>query len=61
MDLFFDSNMLNHLLKTNGRRDRRFKFVIFLVWSALIVNSWLAVNSLASGWLNPIFDVPGFV
>ena len=61
MDLFFDSNMLNHLLKTNGRRDRRFKFVIFLVWSALIVNSWLAVNSLASGWLNSIFDVPGFV
>ena len=61
MDLFFDSNMLNHLLKTNGRRDRRFKFVIFLVWSALIVNSWLVVNSLASAWLNLIFDVPGFV
>ena len=61
MDLFFDSNMLNHSLKTNGRRDRRFKFVIFLVWSALIVNSWLVVNSLASGWLNLIFDVPGFV
>ena len=39
----FDSNMANPLLKTKGRRDRRFNVVIFMVWSALIVGRWLVV------------------
>ena len=42
-DLFFDSDLVNPLLKTNGRRDRRFNFVIFVVWNALIVDSDLVV------------------
>ena len=43
MDLFFDSDMVNHLIKTNARGDRRFNFVIFVVWSAIIVGRWLVV------------------
>ena len=43
MDLFFDSDMVNHLIKTNARRDRRFNFVIFVVWTAIIVDRWLVV------------------
>ena len=39
----FDSDMANPLLKTKGRRDRRFNVVIFMVWSALIVGRWLVV------------------
>ena len=39
--LFFDSDMTNPLLKTNGRRDRRFNFVSFVIWGALIVGRWL--------------------
>ena len=42
-DLFFDSDLVNPLLKTNGRRDRGFSLVIFVVWSALIVDRWLVV------------------
>ena len=38
MDLFFDSDMVNCLLRSSERRDRRFNFVIFAVWRALIVN-----------------------
>ena len=30
MDLFFDSDMVNPLLKTIGRRDRRFNCVILV-------------------------------
>ena len=37
MDLFFNSDMLNPLLETNRKRDKRFNFVTFVVWSALIV------------------------
>ena len=44
MDLFFDSDMMNPLLKTNGGRDRRFNFVIFVVWSALIVGRLVVVT-----------------
>ena len=37
MDLLFNSDIVNLLLKTNMGRDRRPNFVIFVVWSALIV------------------------
>ena len=37
MDLLFDSDVVNPLLKTNGRRDRRFNFIL-VIWSALIVD-----------------------
>ena len=42
MGFFFDSDMVNPLLKTNGRRDR-FNFVIFVVLSDLIVDRGLVV------------------
>ena len=43
MDLFSDSDMVNPLLKTNERRDRRLNFVIFVVSSALIIDKWWVV------------------
>ena len=44
--LLFYSDMVNPLLKTNRRRDRRV-FFFFVVWSALIVDRWwLKVKSL---------------
>ena len=51
MDLFFDSDMVNHLIKTNARRDRRFNFVIFVVWTAIIVDRWFGVKILVSAQL----------
>ena len=43
MNLFVNSYMMNSLLKTSGRRGRRLNFVIFVVFSALIVDRWLVV------------------
>ena len=43
IDLFFDSDMVNTLLKTNARRDRQLNYVIFVVWSAIIVGRRLVV------------------
>ena len=61
--LFFDSDMVNPLLKTNARRDRRFNFFIFVVWSALIFRRWLMVawGKKSSFGLTEIFSVPGLV
>ena len=44
MNLFFNSDIANLLLKANGRRDKRHNFVIFIVWSILIVGAWLVVE-----------------
>ena len=41
MDMLFNSDAVNRLLKTNGGRDRRPNLVIFLVWSGLIVGGWV--------------------
>ena len=38
MYLLFNSDLVNFLLKTNGERDRWPNFVMFVVWSALIVS-----------------------
>ena len=43
MDLLFNSDIVNLLLKTNGGRYRRPNFNIFEVWSALLVDRWVAV------------------
>ena len=43
MDLLLNSDIVNLLLKTNMGRDRRPNFVIFVVWSALIVGRWVVV------------------
>ena len=43
MDLLFNSDIVNHLLKINGGRNRKPNFVIFVIWSALIVGRWLVV------------------
>ena len=43
MDMLFNSDAVNRLLKTNGGRDRRPNFVIFLVWSGLIFGGWMVV------------------
>ena len=43
MDLLYNSDIVNLLLKTNLGRDRRPKFVVFVVCSALIVGRWVVV------------------
>ena len=49
MNLLFNSDVVNLLLKRNGGRDRRPNFVIvvfitiFVDWSALIVKGWVVV------------------
>ena len=43
MNLIFNSDIMKLLLKTNGGRDRRSNFVIFVVWSVLIVGRWVVV------------------
>ena len=41
MDLLSNSDIMILLLKTNGGRDRRPNFVIFLIWRALmLVAGW---------------------
>ena len=43
--LLSNSDIMNHLLKTTGRgRDRKTNFVIFVVWSTLIVDGWVMVT-----------------
>ena len=43
MDLLFNSDIGNLLIKANGGRDRRPNFVIFVIWTALIVGGWVVV------------------
>ena len=43
MNLLINSDIVNILLKTNEERDRWSKFVIFVVWRALIINGWVVV------------------
>ena len=44
MNLLFDFDVVNLLLKNNGGRDRRLNFVNFVVWSALNIDSWVLVG-----------------
>ena len=37
MDLLFNLDIVNLLVKTNGGRDRGPNFVIFVVWGTLMV------------------------
>ena len=55
MDLAFNSDKVNLLLKTNGAggRDRRPNFVIFVVWSVLIVGWWVVVAWSRNFYLGP--------
>ena len=43
INFLFNSDIANLLLKTNEGRDRRSYFVIFVVWSALIVGGCVVV------------------
>ena len=42
ISLLFNSDILNFMLKTDGGRTRKPNFVIFVVWSALIVGVWVS-------------------
>ena len=49
MNLLLDSDIINLLLKTNGGKCRKPHFVIFVIWSALIVCGcwwWLGAEDL---------------
>ena len=60
MDLLFNSDIVNLLLKTNMGRDRRPNFVIFVVWSALIVSRWVVVAWSRKSCLGPA-EISSFV
>ena len=53
------------LLKTKWGRERRLNFVIFVVWSALIVRGWVVVGWSRKSCLEPaeisFFCVPGLI
>ena len=53
MDLLFNSDIVNLLLKTNGGRHRKPNFVIFVVWSAVIVDGWIVVAWSRKSCLGP--------
>ena len=40
-DFLFNVDMVNHLGKSNGGRDRTPYFVIFVVWIPLFVGGWV--------------------
>ena len=60
MDLLFNSDIVNLLLKTNMGRDRRPNFVIFVVWSARIVGRWVVVAWSRKSCLGPA-EISSFV
>ena len=60
MDLLFNSDIVNLLLKTNEGRDRRTNFVTFVVWSALIVGEWVVVARSRKSCLGPA-EISSFV
>ena len=50
---FFNSDILNFVLKTDGDTDRRPYFVIFAFWSALIISGWGVLNRNRKSYLMP--------
>ena len=51
-DLLFNVDILNPLLKNNGR-DRRLSVGIFVVWGALIVGEFVVVTWARRSYLGP--------
>ena len=43
MNFLFNFDILHLLLKTNGGTERRYNFVIFVIWNTLIVIGYLVV------------------
>ena len=60
MDLLFNSDIANLLIKANGGRDRRPNFVIFVIWTALIVGGWVVVAWSRKSCLGPA-EISSFV
>ena len=60
MDLLFNSDIGNLLIKANGVRDRRPNFVIFVIWTALIVGGWVVVAWSRKSCLGPA-EISSFV
>ena len=60
MDLLFNSDIGNLLIKANGGRDRRPNFVIFEIWTALIVGGWVVVAWSRKSCLGPA-EISSFV
>ena len=65
MNFFLNSDIVIILLKTKWGRERRLNFVIFVVWSALIVRGWVVVGWSRKSCLGPaeisFFCVPGLI
>ena len=66
MNLLFNSDKVNLLFKNSGGRDRRSNFVIFVVWSALIVGGWVVLtwskkSCLGLAEISPAFCVSGLI
>ena len=60
MDLLFNSDIVSLLLKTNGVRKRKPNLIIFVIWSALIVDRWLVVAWNRMSCLGPA-EISSFV
>ena len=65
MDLLFNPDIVNLLLKTNGGRDKRPNSFTFVVWSTLIVGGLVVVKQGRRSCLGPAENtcsrVPGFI
>ena len=53
MYLLLNCDIVNFLLKTNLGKNRRPNFVIFVVWSALVVGWWVLVTWSRKSCLEP--------
>ena len=60
MDLLSNSDIVNILLKTNVGRNRTPNFVIFVVWSALIIDNRVLVPRSIKSCLGPL-EISSFV
>ena len=60
MNLLFNSDIVKLQLKVNVRRHRRPNFVIFIVWSTLIVGEWVQVDWSRKSCIEPA-EIPSFV
>ena len=60
INLRFNSNIENFLLKNQWGKDRNPDFVILLVWSPLIVREWVVVLWSRKVCLGPA-EIPSFV
>ena len=58
--MLFNVDIVNLLLKNNVGKYRRPHFVVFVVWSALVVCQWVLVDWSRKSYLGPV-EISSFV